>query len=153
MPPPRAVAACGRLLGWLASAFPQAQARGLAPQRCRLFRAGGHKSFSQPLHVQLASRCNANYTVARTLLQSLVLKQPSGTHRPAISMRACRHVLAGVEEADSFAWNAHKMMGVPLSCAAFMTRHKGESLSWSRPRAGEQQTGSGLVYWPDCDHT
>lgn len=36
------------------------------------------------------------------------------------------HVLAGIEAADSVAWNPHKMMGLPLACSAFLTRHRGE---------------------------
>ena len=31
-----------------------------------------------------------------------------------------RHLLDGCELADSFSWNAHKMMGVPLSCSALL---------------------------------
>ncbi len=33
-----------------------------------------------------------------------------------------RHLLDGIEQADSVAWNPHKVMGVPLSAAAFITR-------------------------------
>jgi glutamate/tyrosine decarboxylase-like PLP-dependent enzyme len=36
-----------------------------------------------------------------------------------------RHVLQGVELADSLAWNPHKMMGIPLQCCAFLTQHLG----------------------------
>jgi glutamate/tyrosine decarboxylase-like PLP-dependent enzyme len=36
-----------------------------------------------------------------------------------------RHLAAGVEKVDSFSWNPHKMMGVPLQCAAFLTQHLG----------------------------
>ncbi len=36
-----------------------------------------------------------------------------------------RPLLAGIERADSVAWNPHKMMGVPLSCAATLTRERG----------------------------
>ncbi len=31
----------------------------------------------------------------------------------------------GIEKADSVSWNLHKMMGVPLICASFLTRQKG----------------------------
>jgi len=31
-------------------------------------------------------------------------------------------LLSGVERADSFSWNAHKMMGAPIQCSAFITR-------------------------------
>jgi len=36
-----------------------------------------------------------------------------------------RHLLNGVDLADSVAWNPHKVMGVPLSAAAFITRKPG----------------------------
>jgi aromatic-L-amino-acid/L-tryptophan decarboxylase len=35
----------------------------------------------------------------------------------------CRHLLEGVEQADSFVVNPHKMMMVPLDCSLFYTRH------------------------------
>ena len=35
----------------------------------------------------------------------------------------CRQVLYGVEQADSFVVNPHKMMMVPLDCSLFYTRH------------------------------
>ena len=31
----------------------------------------------------------------------------------------------GLERADSFAWNPHKMMGAPLQCSFFITQHRG----------------------------
>ncbi|MCB9743085.1 MAG: aminotransferase class V-fold PLP-dependent enzyme [Alphaproteobacteria bacterium] len=34
-----------------------------------------------------------------------------------------REALQGSARADSFAWNPHKMMGVPLSCSFLLTRH------------------------------
>jgi len=36
-----------------------------------------------------------------------------------------RHLLDGVHRADSVCWNAHKAMGVPLSCSAILTRERG----------------------------
>ncbi len=51
--------------------------------------------------------------------------------------RRHRRLVDGAELADSFAWNAHKMMGVPLSCSALlfrrrglMARHLGESADY-----------------------
>ena len=41
-----------------------------------------------------------------------------------------RGALAGAERADSVTWNAHKMMGTPLQCSAFLTRHKGAFFSF-----------------------
>jgi glutamate/tyrosine decarboxylase-like PLP-dependent enzyme len=32
--------------------------------------------------------------------------------------------LAGVEECDSISWNAHKMLGAPLQCSIWITRHE-----------------------------
>lgn len=36
-----------------------------------------------------------------------------------------RHLAAGCERADSFAWNAHKMLGVPLAASGVFLREKG----------------------------
>jgi glutamate/tyrosine decarboxylase-like PLP-dependent enzyme len=36
-----------------------------------------------------------------------------------------RGLLAGSKRADSFTWNAHKMMGVPLACSVLLLRKKG----------------------------
>ncbi len=38
---------------------------------------------------------------------------------------ATRPLLAGIEKADSVAWNPHKMLGVPFHCPALITRHPG----------------------------
>ncbi|MFC2141914.1 pyridoxal phosphate-dependent decarboxylase family protein [Acidobacteriota bacterium] len=39
-----------------------------------------------------------------------------------------RHLLEGLEQADSFVWNAHKLMGLPLICSVFLVREKGRLL-------------------------
>lgn len=36
-----------------------------------------------------------------------------------------RSLLQGLAEADSFVWNPHKLMGLPLICSLFLTREKG----------------------------
>jgi glutamate/tyrosine decarboxylase-like PLP-dependent enzyme len=38
---------------------------------------------------------------------------------------AHRHLMQGVELADSVTWNPHKMMGVPLTCSATLLRERG----------------------------
>ncbi|OQV14809.1 Acidic amino acid decarboxylase GADL1 [Hypsibius exemplaris] len=35
-----------------------------------------------------------------------------------------RPLVKGIERADSVIWNPHKMLGLPLQCAMFLTRHK-----------------------------
>ncbi|XP_071103168.1 cysteine sulfinic acid decarboxylase-like isoform X1 [Haliotis cracherodii] len=35
-----------------------------------------------------------------------------------------RHLMTGIERADSLTWNPHKMMGAALQTSAFLTRHK-----------------------------
>ena len=34
-----------------------------------------------------------------------------------------KHLVAGLEEADSFSVNAHKMLGTPLTCSIILTKH------------------------------
>lgn len=36
-----------------------------------------------------------------------------------------KHLIKGIEKADSMTWNAHKMMGVSQQCSFFLTKHKG----------------------------
>jgi len=36
-----------------------------------------------------------------------------------------RHLLAGIERVDSLTWDAHKMMGVPLTCSVLLVQQKG----------------------------
>ena len=38
---------------------------------------------------------------------------------------SARELLDGSELSDSFTWNAHKMLGVPLSCSAILLRRRG----------------------------
>jgi len=44
---------------------------------------------------------------------------------PILLSQRHRHLLRGAELADSFSWDAHKIMGVTLTCTAFLTRHRG----------------------------
>jgi len=43
----------------------------------------------------------------------------------ALLSRHHRHLLDGMESADSLSWNPHKMMGVPLSCSVVLLRRSG----------------------------
>jgi len=36
-----------------------------------------------------------------------------------------RALLGGIDQADSISWDQHKLMGVPLTCSALLTRHAG----------------------------
>lgn len=36
-----------------------------------------------------------------------------------------KSLFSGLEKADSFTWNPHKLMSVPLTCSAFLTKHDG----------------------------
>lgn len=75
-----------------------------------------------------------------------------------------RAELAGIDRADSFAVNAHKMMGVTLQCSAILTRHKGIMRETFSTKAaylfnddkeydGDYDVGDGLFMCgrrPDC---
>jgi len=37
-----------------------------------------------------------------------------------------RHLLDGIEHTDSFAWNPHKLMNIPLVCSALLIKKKGQ---------------------------
>jgi len=43
----------------------------------------------------------------------------------ALMSKKHRSLLKGVERADSIAWNLHKLMGIPMQCCAFLTKHEG----------------------------
>jgi len=43
----------------------------------------------------------------------------------ALLSEAHRHLLRGSDRADSMTWNPHKMMGLPLACAALLTKKRG----------------------------
>ena len=56
-----------------------------------------------------------------------------------------RQKLAGIERADSVTWDAHKMMGVPLTCSALLVRDR-EILTRSFSEAAE------YLFQVDGDH-
>ena len=58
---------------------------------------------------------------------------------PVVLSPRHKHLLAGVEAADSFAWDAHKMMGATLMCSAFLTRHPGVLYQVSATSSGDPE--------------
>ena len=44
---------------------------------------------------------------------------------PVVLSERQRHLLDGIERADSFTWDAHKLMGASLTCTAFLIRKPG----------------------------
>ncbi|NEO24615.1 aspartate aminotransferase family protein [Moorena sp. SIO4A5] len=44
---------------------------------------------------------------------------------PVLFSEKYQHLLAGSELVDSFTWDAHKLMGVPLICSAILVKEKG----------------------------
>lgn len=44
---------------------------------------------------------------------------------PVLFSQQHKHLLKGCELADSFAWDAHKLMNVPITAAVVLTRHPG----------------------------
>lgn len=42
--------------------------------------------------------------------------------------RTHRHLMKGAEQADSLVWDAHKMMGMTLTCSVLLVRHRGAML-------------------------
>lgn len=53
-----------------------------------------------------------------------------------------RHLLKGIEKADSVTWNPHKIMGILLQCSCFLTKHEGVLYECNRMSAG-------YVFQPD----
>ncbi len=44
---------------------------------------------------------------------------------PVLFSHKYKHLLKGCELADSFTWDAHKLMGIPVICSAILTKNKG----------------------------
>lgn len=56
-----------------------------------------------------------------------------------------RRLMEGIEEADSLAWNLHKMMGITQQCSALLVKHKGLLQSCFA-------TGAGYIFQPDKEN-
>ena len=57
-----------------------------------------------------------------------------------------RGLLAGIEDADSFAFDPHKVLAVPLGAGAYFTRHQGNLEATFAARAGYMPRGGGEPY-------
>jgi glutamate/tyrosine decarboxylase-like PLP-dependent enzyme len=55
-----------------------------------------------------------------------------------------RGLLEGLDKADSFAWNAHKLMGLPLICSILLVREKGHLLKTN------SVTGADYIFHDDA---
>lgn len=42
-----------------------------------------------------------------------------------ILSQKCRHLMDGIEKTDSFGWNAHKLMNIPLICSVLLVKKRG----------------------------
>jgi len=67
--------------------------------------------------------------------------------------RAHRQLMEGVSQADSVAWNPHKMMGVPLACAALLLREKGTLAATNGMNADYLFHGNDNASWDTGDMT
>ncbi len=47
----------------------------------------------------------------------------------AIVSKTYKHLMAGVERADSFCWNPHKMLGIPLQCSVVLSKKPGSFMA------------------------
>jgi len=47
----------------------------------------------------------------------------------AIVSKTYKHLMAGVERADSFCWNPHKMLGIPLQCSIVLSKKPGSFMA------------------------
>lgn len=48
-----------------------------------------------------------------------------------------RNLLKGLEQADSFVWNPHKLMGLPITCSVILLKEKGHLLRTNSSGGGE----------------
>ncbi len=55
---------------------------------------------------------------------------------PLMMCNEMRERFCGIEESDSFTWDAHKLMGVPLTCSILLVRQKGFLLDNLYEQAG-----------------
>lgn len=53
-----------------------------------------------------------------------------------------RALCDGIDLTDSFAWNPHKAMGLPIQCSVFMTRHTGKLMECNK-------TSAAYLFQPD----
>ena len=69
---------------------------------------------------------------------------------PVLFSQHHRHLLNGSDLADSFAWDAHKLMNVPITAAVILTRHQGLLELACGGGGGDLINGGFFVLSPKC---
>ena len=64
----------------------------------------------------------------------------------ALVSRAHKHLMKGAERADSFCWNPHKMLGIPLQCSIVLSREPGQFMAANSYKAD-------YLFQPDKNNT
>jgi len=64
----------------------------------------------------------------------------------ALVSKQHKHLMNGVERADSFCWNPHKLLGIPLQCSIVLSRHAGEFMAANSYKAD-------YLFQPDKNNT
>ena len=57
--------------------------------------------------------------------ENLWLHVDAALGAPCLFSNRYKHLMDGIERADSLTWDPHKLMGVPLTCSALLTPHLG----------------------------
>ncbi|NXJ06874.1 CSAD decarboxylase, partial [Odontophorus gujanensis] len=90
------------------------------------------------LHVDVSTRETLLCTPSPTSLHPPCSVLQAAWGGSALLSKKHRHLLAGIERADSVAWNPHKMLTVGLQCSAFLLRDESGLL--------QRCHGSGATY-------
>ena len=64
----------------------------------------------------------------------------------AMLSRKHKHLMKGAERADSFCWNPHKMLGIPLQCSIVLSREPGQFMAANAYKAD-------YLFQPDKNNT
>lgn len=64
----------------------------------------------------------------------------------AMVSKTHKHLMKGAERADSFCWNPHKMLGIPLQCSIVLSRQPGQFMAANSYKAD-------YLFQPDKNNT